>query len=90
MSEERKAWNVVVRIDTKNPDKPFWHTIGRAWESERNPGSFKLMLNSLPLSPDLYLFPAVKRDVKTQDGLAQSLNRQVPTDTVYDGDDVPF
>ena len=62
MSEYRKAWNVVVKIDTKNSDKPYWHTIGRAWESERHPGSFKLKLNSIPLTSDVYLFPAVRRD----------------------------
>jgi len=59
MSSDKKSWNLVVRIDTNNADKPYWHTIGRAWESERNPGSFKIKINSLPVIPttDLYLFP---------------------------------
>lgn len=90
MSEFRKAWNVVVKVETKDPSKPFWHTIGRAWESERNPGSFKLKLNSIPFTSDVYLFPAVKRDKAevVMDHISGRLDQEPPPE--IDDDGIPF
>lgn len=86
MSNDRKSWNLVVRLDTNNADKPYWHTIGRAWESDRNPGSIKIKINSLPVVPttDFYLFPV--RD-EAHDERPEPAHDSAPPHT---DDEIPF
>lgn len=86
------SWNLVIRIDTANADKPYWHTIGRAWENERNPGSIKIKLNSLPIIPttDLYLFPIEDRDhgeTRSSTNRAEPLQDHTPP---HSDDEIPF
>jgi len=86
---EKRSWNIVVRIDTANAEKPYWHTIGRAWESDRNPGSIKL--NSLPVVPttDLYLFPIEERerDTPRPNGRAEPPKDAAPP---HSDEEIPF
>lgn len=86
---ERESWNVVVRIDTRDPERPFWHTIGKAWASERNPGSFKILLDSLPLGRDVYLFPnrpADERHEPPKNGTKPQTEESPP----HNDDEIPF
>lgn len=90
MTKGRKQWRVVTRIDSnKEGGKPFWQTIGRAFESDRGvPGSVKILLNALPLGHEVYLFPAdddKKKVAKPASGKATSRSR-----TDKDDGETPF
>lgn len=55
-----RSWDIVVPITKKDDDgkpvgKTYWHRIGIAFEG-RKAGSFSLTFNSLPLSPNVFLF----------------------------------
>lgn len=87
---ERESWNVVVRIDTRDPERPFWHTIGKAWASERNPGSFKILLDSLPLGRDVYLFPCRPAEERRDPPRNEPKPPPVDSDPPHNDDEIPF
>jgi len=52
---EKRQYKVMTPIERKGKP-PAWHKVGMAWDGEKD-GRIDIVLNSLPLTPRLYLYP---------------------------------